>query len=130
MPLPVSRSLIPVDTSTPERAGREESRPNDGFDLVHRETHLRDSVDVERYLPDILGRALARIWIDPIFRDQFAAGPVETLAAYDVHLPESITIDFVTENTPRPQVVVYEQRRPGGPRRRLLYLRLVMMAGR
>ena len=34
------------------------------FQLVRQETHLSNVSQVERFLPDILGRALARCWID------------------------------------------------------------------
>ncbi|MBD1203343.1 MAG: hypothetical protein H9533_04315 [Rhodobacteraceae bacterium] len=100
------------------------------YDLVRHETRLRNREQVERYLPDILGRALARIWIDPGFRDRFAADPVATLEFYDVFLPENIEIEFVTEANSRPQVVVYERPIRHMPRRRLLYLQLVLTAAR
>lgn len=104
-------------------------KPRD-YNLVRRETHLRNRAQVERYLPDILGRALARIWIDPGFRDRFATDPKGTLEYYDVFLPDSIEIDFVTEGTIRPQVVVYERPIRAMPRRRLLYLQLVLTAAK
>lgn len=132
----MSRALVPVISRLPALVkGRPEAEPPPpprapDFDLVRQETHLKNRSQVERFLPDILGRALARIWIDPGFRDRFAADPVATLAAYGVHLPDTIHIDFVTQGTVRPQVVVYEQALAGGPRRRLLYLQLVMMAGK
>ena len=131
----MSRALVPVISRLPALTGRraepEPPKPAaQDFDLVQQETHLRNRSQVERFLPDILGRALARIWIDPIFRDRFAADPKRTLADYGVHLPDTIDIDFVTEGTLRPQVVVMERTRPDGPRRRLLYLQLVMMAGK
>ena len=100
------------------------------YDLVRHQTRLRNREQVERYLPDILGRALARIWIDPGFRDRFAADPVATLEYYDVFLPENIEIEFVTEANSRPQVVVYERPIRHMPRRRLLYLQLVLTAAR
>ena len=131
---PVSRALVPVTPNLPatikqqQRKAHETSRPAVDFDLVRRETYLRDRKDVEDQLPDIIGRALARIWIDPHFRDRFAAGPKETLAAYGVYLPTSILIDFETVGLTRPQVVVYERRFTHGPRRRLLSLRLTMLA--
>lgn len=138
----MSRALVPVISRLPalvrskliEETEPEEKprRRNAGaeFDLVRHETHLKNRSQVERYLPDILGRALARIWIDPIFRDRFGSDPKGTLADYGVFVPETITIDFVTEGTLRPQVVVYERSSSGGPKRRLLYLQLVMMAGK
>jgi hypothetical protein len=132
----MSRALVPVISRLPAltrpRAEPElpKAQPVQDFDLVQQETHLRNRSQVERYLPDILGRALARIWIDPMFRDRFSSDPKRTLADYGVHLPETIHIDFVTEGSLRPQVVVMEQTRPDAPRRRLLYLQLVMMAGK
>ena len=141
----MQRALVPVVSRLPAlirswRGQSGDARPPFGsartdagqgaeFDLVAQETHLRNRSQVERYLPDIMGRALARVWIDPGFRDRFAADPKGTLAAYDVHLPPTIEIDFVTFGTLRPQVVVHELQ-SNGQRKRLLYLKLVMMAGR
>jgi hypothetical protein len=133
----MSRALVPVISRLPALRARAEPAPpppprrnGQDFDLVQHETILTNRSQVERYLPDILGRALARIWIDPPFRDRFAADPKGTLAAFGVHLPDAIDIDFVTGGTLRPQIVVHERLSPGGARRRLLYLQLVMMAGR
>ncbi|ESW61942.1 MAG: hypothetical protein Q27BPR15_03710 [Rhodobacter sp. CACIA14H1] len=123
------RDLIPHGQPHPHPAELRLHRPRD-YDLVKRETRLRNRAQVERHLPEILGRALARIWIDPGFRDRFAADPVGTLAYYDVFLPDSIEIDFVTEGTTRPQVVVYERTIRAMPRKRLLYLQLVLTAAR
>ncbi|MEN9410104.1 MAG: hypothetical protein RL216_2078 [Pseudomonadota bacterium] len=142
----MSRALVPVISRLPSLARLRDvvfygqpprphpdevrlHRPKD-YDLVKRETHLRNRAQVEKHLPEILGRALARIWIDPNFRDRFATDPVGTLAWYDVYLPESIEIDFVTEGTIRPQVVVYERPIRGMPRKRLLYLQLVLTAAK
>ncbi len=141
----MSRALVPffswlpsrhpreVEVLPPEQgAGRPASAPEapDGakFGLVRKETYLRDTDQVKAYLPDILGRALARIWIDRVFRDRFAADPIGTMADYNVFLPEAIDVEFETEGVTRPRIVVYERRKTG-PRRRLLYLQLVMKAG-
>lgn len=142
----MSRALVPVISRLPSLArlrdavahygahgaARFDARPARArdYDLVRHETHLRNRAQVERYLPDILGRALARIWIDPQFRDRFSADPVGTLASYDVYLPDNIEIEFVTEGTSRPQVVVYERLVRGLPRKRLLYLQLILTAAR
>ena len=136
----MSRALVPVVSRLPALVrpsghlggSKPGSRADHGidFDLVQHETHLKNRSQVERFLPDILGRALARIWIDQGFRDRFAADPKGTLAAYGVFLPPSIDVEFVTEGTARPQVVVQERVGLHGPKRRLLYLRLVMMAGK
>lgn len=143
----MSRALVPVISRLPVLARLRDAvlvaqpkpqphpaelrlhRPRD-YDLVKRETHLRNRAQVERHLPEILGRALARIWIDPHFRDRFAADPVGTLEYYDVYLPHTIEIDFVTEGTTRPQVVVYERTIRAMPRKRLLYLQLVLTAAK
>jgi hypothetical protein len=145
MKFDLSRALVPLRSWLPSRRPREvevlpphpgtgawESTiapPEDGkFGLVRQETYLRDTDQVKRYLPDILGRALARIWIDPFFRDRFAADPIGTMAEYNVFLPRGIQVEFETEGVTRPRIVVYEAR-PQGQRRRLLYLQLVMKAG-
>ena len=142
----MSRALVPVISRLPVLSrlrdavtwayGHDHPRLIDArphrrdYDLVRRETHLRNRAQVERYLPDILGRALARIWIDPAFRDRFATDPKGTLEYYDVFLPDTIEIDFVTEGTIRPQVVVYERPIRAMPRRRLLYLQLILTAAK
>ena len=90
------------------------------------EFHTRE--DVRQFLPDILGKVLASYLIDPEFHMQFSRDPVKTLAKNGVKLPENVTIEFQRENTERPRIVVYEQRL--GLKLRILYLQLVMMAGR
>lgn len=137
----MSRALVPVISRLPAivsprrdskdtHSARAGSVSGNDFDLVEQATHLKNRSQVERYLPDILGRALARIWLDQGFRERFAASPKVTLAEYGVHLPDRISIEFVTEGTIRPRVVVYEAQRFGRPPKRLLYLQLVMMAGK
>ena len=39
------------------------------FSLVDQAIYLNNRKDVQAILPDVLGRVLARIWIDPEFRD-------------------------------------------------------------
>ena len=97
--------------------------------LVRHETRLSDSAGVERFLPDILGRALARGWIDPEFRTAFLADPKALLETYGVFLPRSIFIRVEADPSSRERLVVYEMR-PGQTPRRLLYLQLVMRAGK
>lgn len=145
MKFSMSRALVPFLSLLPRRPSREvevlpplpeagrsgwSNAPPEGagFGLVRQETHLRDTDQVKQFLPDILGRALARIWIDRSFRERFAEDPIGTMAEYNVFLPESIDVEFVADGVSRPRIVVYE-RRLAGPRRRLLYLHLVMMAG-
>ena len=82
-----------------------------------------------RFLPDILGRALARSWIDREFQTDFMLDPEGVLARYAVFLPPNVTTELETEGVTRPKVVVYETTRLG-KQKRLMYLQLVMMAGK
>lgn len=101
----------------------------DRFALVRRATTLQDIARVERHLPEILGRALARSWIDREFCAALMADPKALLARYDVFLPESVRIGVETSATQRQRIVVHETQ-PDGSARRLMYLQLVMMAGK
>ena len=108
--------------------GPEKGEP-EGLALVRRAVGLRRTADVERYLPDILGRALARSWVDRAFSLALLRDPYGLLRAHQVHLPDTIDIRTETTDNGRQRVVVYE-RQANGTLRRLLYLQLVMMAGR
>ena len=81
-----------------------------------------------RFLPDILGRALARSWIDREFQMDFMLDP-EGVRAPLFFLPQNVTIELETEGVTRPKVVVYETTRLG-KQKSLMYLQLVMMAGK
>lgn len=124
--LPVLRmfdSLTRVDTPA-----QTASPPNE-FKLVKQETHFDTSEAVMQFLPDILGRALARCWIDRNFMTHFMENPKKMLANYSVHLPQNVEIDIEIEGVTRPKVVVYEISKLGR-KKRLMYLQLVMMAGK
>ena len=117
-----------------EAAGGPEPRhaPEAGsgeFRLVRNPVDLTDGRMVEEFLPDILGRALARSWVDGGFRARLTADPKRLLADHDVHLPGSIRIETQTGTNGRPLIVVHE-RQPDGTMRRLCYLQLVMLAGK
>lgn len=86
--------------------------------------------DVRNFLPDILGKTLARIWIDPEFHNNFASNPLKTLAENGVMLPENIVVEFQKQDSQRPRVVVFEQKPGSKFKLRIFYLQLVMMAGR
>lgn len=96
--------------------------------LVRSETRMADVPEVEKYLPEILGRALARGWIDRQFRTALARDPKGLLERHGVFLPDTISIEVETAPNARERIVVYEGMGPGA--RRLLYLQLVMVAGR
>ena len=64
------------------------------LDITQKLHHLKSRAEVRKYLPDILGRVLARIWIDSNFKDEFAKSPQKTLEFNGVYLPEDMTINF------------------------------------
>ncbi len=102
--------------------------PAQDFALVRRSTNLHDLARVERHLPDILGRALARGWIDADFGAALMADPKGLLARYDVFLPDDVILQTELTETGRQRIVVYETETTG-VRRRVMFLQLVMMAG-
>ena len=100
------------------------------LELVDKDLILKNREDVKKYLPDILGRVLARIWIDKSFKDNFKSNPKEVLNDNGVFLPDDMILEFQKPNSDRPRIVVYE-RRPGSKfKARIFYLQLIMMAGR
>jgi hypothetical protein len=87
---------------------------------------LETEADIQKYLPDVLGQALARTWIDKRFLDAFFEYPVEILERGGVYLPEKIQLEFVKEEKSRPKVTVFEKTRSG--RKKILELKLIMVA--
>ena len=100
------------------------------FSLHEGERHFTDREDVRQHLPDILGKALARTWIDNEFHKAFDRDPVGTLEAHGVFIPGTMSIEFQRKTSDRPRIVVYEQNPNSKFKARVLYLQLVMMAGR
>lgn len=119
------RSLAQI---APKRAAPSPASSNQ-FALVRHATRLQDVERVEQHLPEILGRALARSWIDTGFSAAFLADPKGLLAQYEVFLPDAVTLDVDTNEAERPRVIVYENQ-GSGRRRRLMFLQLAMLAGR
>ena len=123
------RALIPIKKLSPP-AVIEKNRDLAPLDLVNGNISLNSRDEVKKLLPDIIGKALARIWIDPIFHKDFSLDPQATLEKNGVYLPETMVVEFQKPNSDRPRIVVYE-RRPGSKFKvRIFYLQLVMMAGR
>lgn len=89
---------------------------------------LETDNEIQKYLPDVLGQALARTWIDPRFLDAFFNYPNEILERGGVYLPDRIDIEFEKEEKSRPKVIVFERTKTG--RRKLLELKLIMVAER
>ena len=87
---------------------------------------LESEKQIQKYLPEVLGQALARTWIDKRFLDAFYEYPVEVLERGGVYLPDSVSVEFKKEKDQRPTVIVYENEKKS--RRKLLELKLVMVA--
>ena len=100
------------------------------FSLADQAIYLNSKKDVQAILPDVLGRVLARIWIDPEFRDSFKESPQKTLEYHGIFLPDEMTLEFQKPNSDRPRIVVYEKKPGIKFKLRVLHLQLVMIAGR
>ncbi len=126
--LPVKAKSTDLITVAQEKT-KEKSNPLE-INTTEKLHHLKNKTEVRKFLPDILGRVLARIWIDSKFKDDFASDPQKTLEFNGIYLPEDMKIEFQKPNSDRPRIVVYEQRPNSRFKLRVLYLQLVMMAGR
>ncbi len=87
---------------------------------------LESEKQIQKYLPEVLGQALARTWIDKRFLDAFYEYPIEVLERGGVYLPSSVSVEFKKEKDQRPKVIVYENDKKS--KRKLLELKLVMVA--
>ena len=87
---------------------------------------LESENQIQQYLPEVLGQALARPWIDKRFLEAFYKYPVEILERGGVYLPDSVSVEFRKEKNQRPRVIVYETGK--NKKRKLLELKLVMVA--
>ena len=128
MPSTKKTSLVPVSKKLP--AVRKDGAVTSYFSLYEGERHFTDREDVRQHLPDILGKALARTWIDNEFHKAFDRDPVGTLESHGVFIPSTMSIEFQRKTSDRPRIVVYEQNPNSKFKARVLYLQLVMMAGR
>ena len=100
------------------------------LELVDKDLILKNREDVKKYLPDILGRVLARIWIDKSFKDNFKSNPKEVLNDNGVFLPDDMILEFQKPNSDRPKIIVYEKKENSNFKVRVVQLQLVMLAGR
>ena len=89
---------------------------------------LETKQDIQTYLPDVIGQALARTWVDKRFLDAFFEYPNEILERGGVYLPDRIELEFIKEEKSRPKVTVFEKTRNG--RKKLLELKIIMVAER
>ena len=123
------KDLVPVKGNTlpaPVKKGQLKTP----FSLVDETIYLHNRKDVQAILPDVLGRVLARIWIDAEFRDAFKSEPQKTLEFHGIFLPEEMTLEFQKPNSDRPRIVVYEKKPGIRIKFRVLHLQLIMIAGR
>ena len=97
----------------------------DDSDLI-----LKNREEVKKYLPDILGRVLARIWIDKSFKESFKSNPRQVLNDNGVFLPDDMILEFQKQNSDRPKIIVYEKKQNSNFKIRVVQLQLVMLAGR
>ena len=87
---------------------------------------LETEDQIQEFLPEVLGQALARTWIDKRFLEAFYAYPEEILERGGVYLPDHISVEFMKKDKSRPKVVVYEN--GNKKRRKILELKLIMVA--
>ena len=103
---------------------------NQALELVDKDLILKNREDVKKYLPDILGRVLARIWIDKSFKENFKLNPRQVLNDNGVFLPDDMILEFQKPNSDRPKIIVYEKKQNSNFKIRVVQLQLVMLAGR
>jgi len=124
-----SKALVPIKKVLPP-AVKKAKDITEPFQLVNGNLRLESREDVRNLLPDILGKVLARVWLDSNFHREFSQDPQKTLENNGVFLPENMSIEFQKQNTDRPRIVVFEQKPGSKFKLRVFYLQLVMMAGR
>ena len=108
-------------------------KPNEvhqALELVDKDLILKNRDEVKKYLPDILGRVLARIWIDKSFKENFKSNPRQVLNDNGVFLPDDMILEFQKPNSDRPKIIVYEKKNGSNFKIRVVQLQLVMLAGR
>tara|TARA_B100000242_G_scaffold270734_1_gene222458 strand:- start:165 stop:563 length:399 start_codon:yes stop_codon:yes gene_type:complete len=103
---------------------------NQALELVDKDLILKNREEVKKYLPDILGRVLARIWIDKTFKESFKSNPRQVLNDNGVYLPDDMILEFQKPNSDRPKIIVYEKKKNSNFKIRVVQLQLVMLAGR
>tara|TARA_A200000113_G_scaffold180071_1_gene165802 strand:- start:135 stop:533 length:399 start_codon:yes stop_codon:yes gene_type:complete len=126
-----SRDLIKVDKKKSNLPIKfDPNEINQALQLVDKNLFLKNREDVKKYLPDILGRVLARIWIDKTFKEDFKSNPSSVLNENGVFLPDDMILEFQKPNSDRPKIIVYEKKPNSNFKIRVVQLQLVMLAGR
>ena len=111
--------------------GRPQSTPGSQIILTNRiyrfseqDIILETEDQIQEFLPEVLGQALARTWIDKRFLEAFYEYPEEILEHGGIYLPDNIT-EFKKEKS-RPKVIVFEN--SNKTKRKILELKLIMVA--
>jgi len=117
----MSRSLVPYKKNEITEYVYE-------FKLVDEDIDLNTREEVKAQLPDILGRALARSWVDEEYKEQLQECVHTALARGGVAIPDDYDCEYEKKNGQRAKIVVYE--RTGKLRLRVCGLHLTMMATR
>ena len=126
-----STELIKIDDQTSKLPVKFNSKEiNNALKLVDKDLYLQNREDVKKFLPDILGRVLARIWIDTNFKENFKSDPEAVLSENGVFLPDDMILEFQKPNSDRPKIIVYEKKADSKFKVRVVQLQLVMIAGR
>ena len=124
-----STALVAVPKASTAIALRK-SKQDSKLLLADGDVVLTNREEVRNRLPDILGRALARAWLDLQFEKDFMTDPLRALADSGVHLPSTMLVEVSKTTADRPKIVVYEQQQGSKFKSRVLYLQLVMVAGK
>ncbi len=124
-----STALVPISKGATQLAAAQPAAAR-AMLLAGEDVTLHDREEVRKRLPDILGRALARAWLDPEFERGFSLDPIRALQEGGVHLPATMLIEVTKSVADRPKIVVYEQQEGSKFKSRVLYLQLVMVAGK
>jgi len=98
------------------------------FKLVDEDIELGTRADIKAQLPDILGRALARSWVDESYKQQLQHCVHTTLAKGGVAIPDDYICEYETTSGQRAKIVVFEQ--TGKLKLRVCGLSLTMVATR
>ena len=126
-----STELIKIDDQSSKLPVKFNSKEiNNALKLVDKDLYLQNREDVKKFLPDILGRVLARIWIDTNFKENFKSDPESVLSENGVFLPDDMILEFQKPNSDRPKIIVYEKKADSKFKVRVVQLQLVMIAGR
>jgi hypothetical protein len=100
----------------------------DPFVLVDKEVVYTSKEEVQKYLPKICGRVLAKAWIDKSFYAALQQDTIGTFARYGVRMPSNYDIKFDETGNNRASIIIYEQIKNSKFKIRVCSLQLTMTA--